>query len=78
MHQRLRQRHANLPYHQACFSTSINPQEIQVCFQEHGIERATEVDDQQMTVLHMLRYIHMLILMLLAIIERATEVADQK
>ena len=51
----LMQRHANLPFHQACSSTSITPpQGIEVCFQEHGIERATEVDDQQMTALHTL------------------------
>ena len=55
VNRRLMQRHANLPFHQACFSTSINPQGIQVCFQEHGIERATtEIDDQQMTALHIL------------------------
>ena len=53
--QRLMQRHVNLPFHQACSSTSITPpQGIEVCFQEHGIERATEVDDQQMTALHTL------------------------
>ena len=52
--QRLMQRHANLPSHQACLSTSVNPQRIQGCFQEHGIERATEVDDQQMMALHIL------------------------
>jgi len=50
----LRLRHANLPFHQACSSTSIAPQGIGGCFQEHGIERATEVDDQQMTALHIL------------------------
>jgi len=48
------QRYANLPFHQACFSTSVTPQEIEVCIQEHGIEQATEVDDQQMTALHIL------------------------
>jgi len=42
------QRHANLPFHQACSSISITPQVIL-----HGIERATEVDDQH-TALHIL------------------------
>ena len=36
------------------FQHSINPPEIECCVQERGIERATEVDDQQMTVLHTL------------------------
>ena len=45
----LMQRYANLPFHQACFSISITPQVI-----VHGIERATEVDDEQMTALHIL------------------------
>ena len=45
----LTQRHANLPFHQACYSISITPQVI-----VHGIERATEVDDQQMMALHIL------------------------
>ena len=48
------QRHAHLPFHQACFSTSINPQGIDVCFEEHGIELATKVDNQHMTALHIL------------------------
>jgi hypothetical protein len=43
------QRYAKLPFHQACSSTSINPQVIL-----NGIEHATEVDDQQMTALHIL------------------------
>jgi len=50
----LMQRHANLPFHQACSSTSITSQVMQEFFQEHGIERATEVDDQQMEALHVL------------------------
>jgi len=51
----LMQRHANLPFHQACSSDSITPPlGIEGCFQQHGIERATEVDDQQMTALHTL------------------------
>ena len=47
-------RHAHLPFHQACFTTSINPQGIAVCFEEHGIELATEIDHQHMTALHIL------------------------
>ena len=55
LHQ-LMQRHANLPFHRACSSTTdVNPQTIQVCFQVHGIEPASmEVDDQEMTALHIL------------------------
>jgi len=45
----LRQRYGNLPFHQACFSISITTQMI-----VQGIERAMEVDDQQMTALHIL------------------------
>jgi len=52
--QRLIQRHANLPFHQACSSTLVTPLTMQVCFQEHGIDQATEVDDEQMTALHIL------------------------
>ena len=37
-----------------CYSTSVNPQMIQECIDTHGIERATEVNDQQMTALHIL------------------------
>jgi len=49
------QRHSKLPFHQACSSISINPQGIEDCFKEHEMERATEVDDQQMmTALHIL------------------------
>jgi len=48
-------RHAYLPFHQACSTTSIiPPQGIEACFRQHGIERSTEVDDQQMTALHTL------------------------
>jgi len=51
----LMQRHAYLPFHKACTSTSITPPRgIEVCFQEHGIERATEVDNQHVTALHIL------------------------
>ena len=52
--QRLIQHHANFPFHQACSSTLVTSLKIEVCFQEHGIERATEVDEQQMTALHIL------------------------
>jgi len=53
--ERALQQHANLPFHQACSNTSITPQGIVACFHDHGIERATEVDDeQQMTALHVL------------------------
>jgi len=45
----LMERHAILPFHQACSSISITPQVIL-----QGIERATEVDDQQMSALHIL------------------------
>ena len=54
VNQWLMQRHANFHLHRACSSTSINPQEIEACIHTHGIERATEVDDQQMTALHIL------------------------
>ena len=54
VNQWLMQRHAIFPYHQACSSTSITPQGIETCIQEHGIERATEIDDQQMTAVPIL------------------------
>jgi len=37
-----------------CYSTSVTPQSIQECIHTHGIERATEVNDQQMPALHIL------------------------
>jgi len=37
-----------------CYSTSVTPQMIQECIDTHGIERATEVNDQQMTALHII------------------------
>jgi len=40
--------------YRVCYSTSVNPQSIQECIDTHGIGRATEVDDQQMTALHIL------------------------
>jgi len=49
VNQWLMQRYANLPFHQACFSISITPQVI-----VDGIERAAEVDEYQMTALHIL------------------------
>ena len=58
VNQWLMQRHAHLHLHYACSSTSITSPEIEVCIQERGIERgierATEVDDQQMMALHIL------------------------
>ena len=37
-----------------CYTTSVNPQTIQECIDTHGIECAMEVNDQQMTALHIL------------------------
>jgi len=37
-----------------CYSTSVDPQAIQECIDTHGSELATEVDNQQMTALHIL------------------------
>jgi len=54
VHQWLMQRYASLPCHQACFSTSVSPLTIEGCFQEHGIELTVEVDEYQMTALHIL------------------------
>ena len=50
----LTQQHVHFPFHQAFSSTSATPQGIGGCFEEHGIELATEVDDQQLTVLRIL------------------------
>jgi len=44
----------NSPMRKICYSASVNPQTIQECIQVHGIESATEVDDQQRTALHIL------------------------
>jgi len=49
VNQWLMQRYVNLPFHQASSSNSVTPQVI-----VHGITRAMEVDDQQMTALHIL------------------------
>ena len=54
VNQWLMQQHVIFPNHQACSSTSITPQGIEACIQEHGNERATEIDDQQMTALPIL------------------------
>jgi len=35
-----------------CYNTSVNPQSIQECIHTHGIEHATQVDDEQMMALH--------------------------
>ena len=37
-----------------CYSTSVTPQMIQECIDTDGIERATEVDDQQMMALRIM------------------------
>jgi len=37
-----------------CSSTSVTSQSIQECIDTHGIQRATEVNDQQMMALHIL------------------------
>jgi len=37
-----------------CYSTSVNPQTIQECIATHGIECATEVNNQRITALHIL------------------------
>jgi len=42
------------PFHQACSSTDVTPLMIEACIQEHGMHRATELDNQQMTALHIL------------------------
>ena len=54
VNQWLKHQYDGFPLHKLCFSTSITPQEIEVCFQVHGIERAAEVDNQQRTALHIL------------------------
>ena len=70
----LMQRHANLPFHQACYSIFIDPQVI-----VHGIERATEVDDQQMTALHILcANPHVTSDCIRAYLQLAPEAADQE
>ena len=79
VHELLRQRYANLPFHQACFSTLVTPQEIEACFQEYGIDRATEVDDQQMTALHILCLNpHVTGDVIRAYLQLAPEAADQE
>jgi len=37
-----------------CYSTSVNAQSIQECIDTQGIERATKVNNQKMTALHIL------------------------
>jgi len=44
----------DLPMHKVCYSTSVNPQMINEYIDTHGIERGTEVNDQQTTALHIL------------------------
>ena len=50
----LMQRNSKFPLHRACSSTDVNPRGVEGCSQEHGIERATEIDDQQMMASHIL------------------------
>jgi len=70
----LTQRYANLPFHQACSSISVTPQVIL-----HGIERATEVDNQQMTALHILcANPHVTRDAICAYLQLAPEAADQE
>jgi len=70
----LMQRYANLPFHQACSSISINSQVI-----VNGIERATEVDDQKMTALHILcTNPHVMGDTIRAYLQLASEAADQE
>ena len=54
MIQWLMQRHANVPFDRACSSIAVNSERLQGCFEERGIERAAEVDNQQRTALHIL------------------------
>ena len=54
VNQWLMQRHAHSYLHRACSSTLVTRHDIEVCIQQRGMERATEVDDQQMTALHIL------------------------
>ena len=37
-----------------CYITSVTSRSIQECIDTHGIERATEINDQQVTALHIL------------------------
>ena len=80
VNQWLMQRYANLPLHQACSSISITPQVI-----VHGIgrERATgtEVDEYQMTALHILcanPHAHVTGDAIRAYLQLAPEAADQE
>jgi len=74
VNQWLMQRHANLPFHQACSSIYITPQVI-----VHGIERATEVDEYQMTALHILcANPHVTPDCIRAYLQLAPEAADQE
>ena len=54
VNQWLMRRHANFHLHQACLSTLLTPHDIEACIHERGIECATEVDEYQMTALHIL------------------------
>jgi len=48
------QRNDHLPFHQAGSSTSATTEGIEGCFQEHDFELSMEIDDQQMSALHIL------------------------
>ena len=70
----LMQRYANLPFHQACSSISITPQVI-----VHGIERAMEIDEYQMTALHIIcANPHITADAIRAYLQLAPEAADQE
>jgi len=74
------QRHIDFPFHpfhQACSSTSFTPQEMESCIQEHGIERATEVDDQQInSIAYSLRQSHVTKYAIRAYLTLAPEAAN--
>jgi len=62
-----------------CCSTFVNPQTIQECIHAHGIERATEVNDQQMTALHFLcANPHVTVDCIRAYLQLAPEAANQE
>jgi len=62
-----------------CYSTSVTPQSIQKCIAAHGIECATEVNDQQMTALHILcANPHVTVDCIRAYLQFAPEAAEQQ
>jgi len=69
----------DLSMHKVCYNTSINRETIQECIATHGIERATEADNQQMTALHILcANPHVTADCILAYLQLAPEAADQQ